>query len=393
MRILICNKFWYRRGGDCVYSLNLERLLRSKGNETAVFAMQYSGNEESEWSRFFPPEVGFDGLASKLRYAGRCLGYGGVVSRFRAVVSGFRPDVVHLNNIHSQLSPVIAAEAFRLGIPVVWTLHDYKLLCPRYDCLRKGVEACESCFTNKCGVLRHSCMKNSAAASLVAWAEAVKWNRSRLDRYTSRFICPSSFIARKMEEGGFSGGKLVTLCNFIDVGQCRRDDYAGRGDYYCYVGRLSSEKGVRTLVEAAASLPYRLVVVGDGPLAGSLPPAGNIEYVGRKDWEGIKEIAGKARFMVLPSECYENNPLSVIESLCLGTPVLGALAGGIPELIEPGVSGLCFKSGDPASLAEGIEKMYGMEFDYGAIAAASCARFSEETYYDALMKIYKDIKI
>ncbi|MBQ7622326.1 MAG: glycosyltransferase [Bacteroidales bacterium] len=388
MRILICNKFWYRRGGDCIYAMNLAELLRAHGHEVAEFAMDCASNEASGWKEYFPSEVGFGGAGEKLRYALRCLGYGGVASRFRALLDAFRPDVVHLNNIHSQLSPVIAEEAARRGVRVVWTLHDYKLLCPRYDCLRRGETVCEQCFKDKSAVLRNACMKNSRAASAVAWAETLKWNRRRLQSSVDSFICPSSFMAAKMAEGGFNPDKLVHLCNFVDASKCGRSDYSQKGDYYCYVGRLSHEKGVSTLAKAAAGLPYSLVVVGDGSLAGSLPQAPNIEYAGKKDWAGVKEIVGGARFTVVPSEWYENNPLSIIEALCLGTPVLGAEIGGIPELIEPGRSGGLFCSGDEAALASAIRGMFEQNFDYKVIALESQERFSQENYYEELIKLY-----
>lgn len=387
MKILLCNKFYYRRGGDCIYTINLANLLTSHGHSVALFAMEHTETLDNPWRGYFPPEVGFDGLGAKLKYFARCLGDRDTVGRFRKVLDVFQPDVVHLNNIHSQLSPIIAVEAHRRGIKVVWTLHDYKLLCPRYDCLLRGESICERCFKDKTQVLRRKCMKNSLAASTLAYFEAIKWNRAVLEKNTDIFVCPSRFMADKMAQGSFPKEKLVHLCNFIDAGLCERDDYSERGDYYCFVGRLSHEKGVATLVEAAKRLPHKLVVVGDGPLKGSLPAASNIEFVGRKDWSQIKVIVGKARFTVIPSEWYENNPLSVIEALSLGTPVLGADIGGIPELID-GQSGICFKSGDVSSLCAAIEQMYAQRFDYESIAERSLGRFSAEEYYSKLIDIY-----
>ena len=131
------------------------------------------------------------------------------------------------------------------------------------------------------------------------------------------------------------------------------------------------------------------MVIGDGPLKDTLPKSAGIEYVGHKDWGDIKHIAGRARFLVIPSEWYENNPLSVIEALCLGTPVLGARIGGIPELIDEGTNGLCFESGNEEALAVQIEKMFSLKFDYTAVATAAQARFSAETYYARIMELYK----
>lgn len=389
MRVLLCNKFYYRRGGDCVYTMGLESLLKANGHQVAIFAMDHPETLDTPWRRYFPSEVNLGSLPSKLRLLARSLGWGETASRFKALLDEFRPDVVHLGNIHSQLSPVIAQIAHAKGCRVIWTLHDYKLACPRYDCLLKGETPCELCFTNKLNVLKNKCMKDSFAGSLMAYLEAEKWNRDRLVANTDLFICPSSFMKRKMEQAGFPSEKLVWLCNFMDVEKCGLQDCSDRGDYYCYVGRLSKEKGIATLAGVAASLPFRLLVLGDGPVREELPSASNIEYLGRKDWAEIKDIVGHARFMVIPSEWFENNPLSVIESLCLGTPVLGAEIGGIPELIEPGVSGMTFPSGDPEALKEAIPAMFEAGFDYESIAEQSKRRFSQEAYYKRLLELYK----
>lgn len=389
MKILLCNKFYYPRGGDCIYTLNLEKMLSSRGHKAAVFAMDCNETFDTPWKSYFPSEVNFSSFSSKVKYACRCLGIGEVANLFSRLIDDFKPDVVHLNNIHSQLSPVIAAVAHNRGIKVVWTLHDYKLLCPRYDCQQNGKKPCELCFDSKFNVLKHKCMKNSFVASAVAYAEAVKWSRARLESYTDAFICPSLFMKKKMEQGGFNPEKLHYLCNAIDVSQCCRDEYSNRGNYFCYVGRMSREKGVVTLANVAAKLDYRLLVVGDGPLAGSLPESDNIKYLGRQDWKSVKRIMGGARFSIMPSECYDNNPLSVIESLCLGTPVLGARIGGIPELIQEGKSGLYFKSGDEEDLAKCIKIMFGMDYNYAELASEACARFSNESYFEQLMQLYE----
>ena len=159
MRILLSNKFYYRRGGDCVCLLNTEQLLKAHGHEVAVFAMDYPENLSTSWQKYFPQNM------SKLMAFTRPFGSREVLRKFNALLDDFRPDVVHLNNIHTQLSPVIAELAHRRGIRVVWTLHDYKLLCPRYDCLRDGREICERCFKgDKRPCLAYKCMKGAVLA-------------------------------------------------------------------------------------------------------------------------------------------------------------------------------------------------------------------------------------
>lgn len=393
MKILLVNKFYYRRGGDCIYMLNLEQLLKAHGHEVAVFAMDYPENMDTPWKKYFPKNM------SKLMAFTRPFGSHEVKSKFKKLLDDFKPDVVHLNNVHTQLSPVMAELAHQWGIKVVWTLHDYKLLCPRYDCLKNGNTICETCFKgDKKACLDNKCMKGSKLASFIGYKEAVTWNRERLEACTDVFICPSQFMADKMVQGGFSKSKMRTLCNFIDVEKCKYaptdgTDYTDdvellpkKEDYYCFIGRLSHEKGAKTLIEAANQLPYKLVIIGGGPLMDELKSVAhtNIEFVGFKQWNDIKQLVGKARFSVIPSEWYENNPLSVIEAQCLGTPVLGANIGGIPELTD-----YTFSSGNIADLKTKIEKMWNSEFDYQQIASDAQHRYDAETYYDKLINIYK----
>ena len=364
--------------------MNLECLLRDKGHEVAVFAMDYPENVETEWSSYFPKNM------SKVMAFTRPFGSREVKKKFRRLVEDFKPEVVHLNNVHTQLSPVMAEIAHERGIRVVWTLHDYKLLCPRYDCLKGGKDICEECFSgDKSGCMKYKCMKGSMLASMIGYRESVCWNRERLERCTDVFICPSSFMAEKMIEGGFRAEKMKVLCNFIDVEKCRRDEY-DKEDYYCYVGRLSHEKGVRTLIEAANSLPYRLKIIGGGPLEAELKGIAKeqVEFVGYKQWDEIKSLVGRARFSVIPSEWYENNPLSVIEAQCLGSPVLGARIGGIPELIEEGRTGMTFVSRSVQDLSEKIDCMWRRDFDSKAIAVESCRRYNADAYYNSIMNIY-----
>ena len=391
MKILLANKFYYRRGGAEVYVLNLESFLQNKGHEVAIFTMQYPENQESLYKQYFPSEVSFNPPMKNLsKTALRPIYSNEVIKNFTRLLGDFQPDVVHLSNVHSQLSPAIAAIAHKRGIKVVWTLHDYKLLCPRYDCLQNGKMICEECFFNKHNVLKHNCMKNSLSASIIAYLEAVRWNRKRLEKYTDIFICPSQFMANKMIQGGFDKNKMRVLCNFMDTEKTVRNHY-DKENYYCYVGRLSHEKGVETLLSAAKTLPYKLKVIGGGELREkleqSLPAASEVELLGYKQWDEIKEIVGRARFVVIPSEWYENNPFSVIEAQCLGTPVLGANIGGIPELIDE-TNGMLFESRNVEDLQNKIKQMVETEFDYQSIAKNAQQRYSAENYYNEILKIY-----
>jgi len=385
MRILLANKFYYRRGGDCIYMLNLEQLLQSHGHNVAIFSMQYPENLPSSWSTYWPSEM------SKLDVFTRPFGAIEVKQSFRKLLDDFKPELVHLNNIHTHLSPVIAKMAHECGIRVVWTLHDTKLVCPCYTCTRDG-HWCEECFTNKKAVIHRRCLPGSLPGAVIGYYEMKRWNKERLQEYTDVFVAPSCFMMEAVVRGGYRSEKFKVLCNFIDVGKCKNLNFE-KGKYYVYLGRVNEVKGIRTLCRAAAQLPYKLIVIGSGELLTELQTQykekSNIEFIGQKSWEEFRPILEGARFMVLPAEWSENNPLTVIESQSLGTPVLGARIGGIPELIEDGVSGMTFKSGDVEDLKDKIQKMMAAEFDYRRLAKDSQARYSSETYYEKLMEVYR----
>ena len=395
-RILLVNKFYYPRGGDCICMINLEALLRRLGYEVAVYSMVYSQNLPSEMSGYFASEISFsDGLKNKTRAACRIFGLGDIKKSFKKILNDFRPDIVHFHNIHSYLSPVVVKLAKEYGCRTVWTLHDYKLLCPSYNCLCQG-KICEACFTDRLQVFRRKCMKGSRIASALAYGEALWWNRKKLQRWVDTFVCPSSFMAQKMRACGYDYTKLSVICNFIE--QDKLDFFHSteinereKSRYYCYVGRLSEEKGVRMLLEVAESLPFPLYIAGDGPLLNELQAkysSGNVIFLGHLSSREIVRLVKHAQTMVVPSIWYENNPLSVIESLCMGTPVIGAEVGGIPELIREG-DGMLFRMGDKEELASAIVSVMSKDnVDTQGIARRAQNRFSEERYWAELKNVY-----
>ncbi|MDR1121470.1 MAG: glycosyltransferase, partial [Dysgonamonadaceae bacterium] len=381
-----------RRGGDCTAVLSTEQLLRAKGHEVAVFSTRHPQNEASPWEEYFAGEVRFasPSITEKLSAAVRLFHSGEVSRKFNRLLSDFKPDIVHLHNIHSYISPLVAEIAHRKGIRVVWTLHDYKLLCPAYSCLRNGV-ICEDCFQDKSNVFRHSCMKDSRIASLLAWMETCCWNRKKLSGITDLFRCPSHFLKSKMVEGGFATGQIEVLHNFLPQ---KLSMSAEKDDYYCYVGRLSEEKGVKTLLEAAGQVTYSLKIIGGGPLLDTYRKKythKQIEFLGYMEPDELYPIVRKAQFLVIPSVCYENNPYSVIEALCMGTPALGSRIGGIPELIEEGENGFLFEAGNVAELRDKIDecfRFFTKTYDFGKVAEEAQNKFGSGTFYNKLIKIY-----
>ena len=397
MRVLIASKFFYPRGGAEVVAIGTKRLLEEHGHEIRVFAMDYPDNLALPDCAGYASRVDFAGsLPQKIRGARRTLGRGDVVRAAERVLDDFRPDVVHLHNVHSYLSPLVGELAHKRGIRVVWTLHDYKLVCPAYSFRRPDGSICQDCLTDTGALLRHRCMKGSLPASIIARLEAKVWNKRRLNAFTDMFITPSSFMGEKMKEGGFPADKITTLCNFVDPPKLKvlsALPVRERGDgYFCYIGRMSAEKGVPTLLKAADNAGVRLKLAGDGPLLQGLVEqyAANedIEFLGKLDAEGVARLLSGADATIISSEWYENNPLSVIESLCAGTPVIGARIGGIPELVAGG-NGILYPSGDVRTLTRLLRDFDAAAFDRRGIAEKARHDFCEETHYTKLMKLYK----
>lgn len=397
MKVLIVSKFFYSRGGADLVAMTTRELLRGAGHEVQVFAMDYPDNiklpEQSTW----PAEIDFNGsLTKKISAFVRLMGLGDVASRFRKVLKDFRPDVVHCHNIHSYLSPVVVTLSHQSGARTVWTIHDLKLVCPAYLGRRPDGTLCTDCVDGRSNLMKYNCLKGSRLASFMALLESIRWNRGKLDSATDCFIAPSEFMKSMLVRGGFSESKIRVLHNCISPDKLRPMLSEPRQEpaepYFTYIGRLSAEKGVKTLVLAAKRAGVRVLIGGDGPMRTELEElarGSKIEFLGNLDAKRVGRLLRDAAASVMPSECFENNPLSVIESLCAGTPVIGAKIGGIPELIEPGVSGEHFPSGSVNTLAAKLATFNAEAYDREAISRRAINEFSEQTHLENLLKIYQ----
>jgi glycosyltransferase involved in cell wall biosynthesis len=391
-RILLVNKFYYPRGGDCIATLATEQLLSNQGHQVAVFAMQHPNNLYSVWENYFPCEISFTthNVNKQLQAAVRPFYSIDVVRKFKKILQDFKPQVVHLHNIHSYLSPVVAKIAKQKNIRVVWTMHDHKLICPAYLCLRNG-KPCELCFKNKLNVVKYRCVKNSTVASLLACAEALYWNARKLQQFTDRFVCPSQFLKYRMIDAGFQYDQIEVLPNFMHQ---ITPNLCGKENFYCYVGRISEEKGVKSLLDAATQLPFTLKIIGGGPLFDEYVNKyqhHNIQFLGQLPFEQVLPILQQARFMVLPSVCYENNPFSIIEALTLGTPVVGANIGGIPELLSQ-CNGLLFQPNDVGDIENKIKiafQTFNDQYDFQTVQRNAQNKFSPIAFYKKLIPIYE----
>lgn len=401
MRILLVNKYFYRKGGAETYFFALAEGLKALGHEVAFFSMKHPNNEPSRWSKYFVSEKDYVGEISafkKVQEASTLIYSFEAKRKFEALLEEFKPDIIHMNNVHRQLTLSILDAPYlkKHHVPVVYTAHDYILLCPAYTMVNGRGEVCDACLDRHfMHATKNICVKGSRAKSALATMEAefLKFHHSydKIDL----IIAPSKFMKSKLDEGGFAG-KTVAMQNFLTDSQMAmgarvanthkfEDTKAGARPYFLFFGRLSKEKGILTLVKAflqaaglakgndtvrnddrgTRTLPdvWDLHIVGDGPERGAIEQliasagqqaASRIHLLGYKSGEKLQREVGNARFTVLSSEWRENMPYSGLESLAAQTPIIGARIGGIPELVEEGKTGVTFESGNTVDLSNSM---------------------------------------
>ena len=269
----------------------------------------------------------------------------------------------------------------------MYTELDFQLVGPNhmlYD--RHACQCCEKCLSGSyLPSLRGRCIHGSRAKSMVGAAEAAFWRMNGAYRYIDVIICCSAFLKTKMDTNPLFAGKTVVMHNFVDK---TAPAPADKKDYILYFGRFSREKGIRTLLDVCRELPeLSFVFAGSGPLEGEVNGAANVRNVGFQRGEALEKLIREARFSVYPSEWYENCPFSVMESQMLGTPVLGARIGGIPELIRDGETGELFESGSREDLKAGIRSMLAHSAAYSA-NCRRCGFDTVEAYSEKLMNVY-----
>jgi glycosyltransferase involved in cell wall biosynthesis len=363
VRVLNVNKFHYRRGGAETAYFLLARLLESKGHEVVPFAMQDARNEPTPWSRLFPSGVDFQApvdARAQLARAARVVYSREARDAMRRVLREAKPDLVHLHNFAHQLSPSILDALADSPAPVVQTLHDYKLTCPTYLHRTAAGEICERCKGGRVwNCVVHRCNDGSTLRSLVNAVE-VGWHRARhtYDRI-DLFLCPSRFLYAKCLEHEVPVERLEVLPNFLFAG-----DFAPSppGRTVFFVGRLSEEKGLSTLLEAAARLPAaEVVIAGEGPdrealeaQARDLGIASRVRFAGFLSGEEFEHAWRDAALLVLPSRCWEVSPMVVQEAYARGRPVVAYRFGAVPEVVRDGETGVLVPPGDAAALAAAL---------------------------------------
>lgn len=404
-RLLSINSYHYRRGGSDVVYLDHAALLEELGWDNAFYAMHHPQNQPSPWSRFFIDELEFDHRYPpwrKLAMAGKVVWSFEAQRRLRALLAEYPADIAHLHCIYHHHSPAILPTLQEAGVPAVLTAHDLKIACPAYKMLNDG-GVCERCREGSVlNVLRHRCVRGSLAASAVVAAESAL--HRRLDtwrRHLAKVVSPSRFFIEKFVEWGWPRERFAYIPNWVDA--ARFEPQAAPGDYFLYFGRLAPEKGVATLLRAARDAGVALKIAGTGPLQGELQAlhaglGGDAEFLGFRRGAELHALVRGARAVVLPSQWYENAPMSVLESMALAKPVIGARIGGIPELIVEGETGWTFESGSVAQLAERLRSVAGLGTaaleGIGRAARAHVEReFHRQRYADAMLDLYASLGV
>jgi glycosyltransferase involved in cell wall biosynthesis len=403
-QLLSINNYYYRRGGSEAVFFEHNRLFEEAGWEVVPFSMQTPINEASAWSAHFVDDTDGGGRHSpldKIKRAATAIYSLEAARRIRSLLALIRPQIAHAHNIYHHLSPSVLVELHRHGVPVVLTLHDLKLVCPAYKMHTQGA-ICEGCRGGALrNVVRHRCIKNSTAMSALVWLESTI--HKALDLYmrnVTRFVVPSRFFLAKFAEWGVDTSRFVHVPNSIDVEALEAGGEPG--DAFVYLGRLVPEKGVATLIRAAAKARVHLRIIGTGSeemalrrLAHEL--GGYVEFTGYLSGPELRAAICSARAVVIPSEWYENAPLSVMEASALARPVIGADIGGIPELIRQGETGFVFASGDVDALVEVLAKVQELpssRLRSIGIAGRSWMRaeFSPSVYRDRMLNLYQEIR-
>jgi len=369
LRVLLCNKFYRPVGGPETAMLETVRQLKARGHVPIPFAMAHPDNVASEYSDYFVSNIDYEvrGIAKGTRLIREAAGIIYSVEAKRSIerlIADTKPDIAHANNIYHQLSPSILVALKKAGIPTVLTLRDAKLLCANMLFLTHG-RICEKCAGRRFyHAITNKCVKDSYASSALCCVEETlhRWF-GLYERNVDLFISPSRFLKGKMvEHGRLPESQIEVLPNFSNT-EAVTPDYRP-GDYGLFLGRLEPLKGVTTLLDACKEVPdFGVWLAGRGPMLEEAEQfcrdhgLDRVRFLGFQTGEALSRLRKESRFVVLPSICYENCPNVILEAFAAGKPVIASRSGGIPELINEGVDGFLFDTGDAAGLASAMRRL------------------------------------
>ncbi|QJC51129.1 glycosyltransferase family 4 protein [Paenibacillus albicereus] len=406
MNILTINKFYYIKGGSETYLFALKKELETIGHKVIPFSMKDEKNQATEYEKYFVDNIDYGkaGLMEKIKLGSKVIYSVEARKKIEKLLDENKVDVAHLHLFQHQLSPSILMPLKKRKIPIVYTVHDLKVMCPNYKMLNNN-ELCEKCKDGKFyNVLLNRCTKNSLSGSLVSMVEAYVHSGMRFyEDYIDHFITPSNFYREKMIEWGFPESKISFIPNFLDTSSIS-PKYT-HGDYMLYLGRLSEEKGILTLLEAMkkSKSSARLKIAGTGPLSDTIRHyilahdlGHKVEMLGFVSGSELESAINQSKCMIMPSEWYENGPLALIETFASGKPVIGSDIGGIPEHIDHLKNGLLFKSKSSLDLAEKIDFMnnlseaHYLEFCRNARVKAEQV-FDSKQHLSKILPLYESI--
>ncbi len=380
MRILIVHNRYQHAGGEDAVEQAEGALLESNGHRVV---------------RFEVTNDNIKGLGKRVSAALNVVYSKASLELVSAKIAQFRPDIVHVHNFFPLLTPSVYDACGKAGLPVVQTLHNYRTICPGALLMRNG-EICEKCIKGSpyCSII-HSCYRGSRFGTFaVVRMVAAHRKRGTWRTKVDRFIALTNFSKSKFVEAGFPREKIAVKPNFFNGKALAPSDNGRAGALF--VGRLSLEKGVNTLMKAWEGLDIPLRVAGDGPLLETLRRSGlrDVTPLGAKPGPEVMGEMHRAAFLVMPSECYEGFPIVIAESLAQGLPVIASRLGSMAELIDDGVTGLHFTAGDPSDLAAKV-KWASEHPDEMKVMGQNARdvyekRYTPETNYKQLMEIYQD---
>ena len=388
MRVVVAHNRYQEAGGEDVVFEEEVRLLRSHGHQ--VFTWERSNAELDTWSPWQKAQLLWRTSWSRASY-----------TKFRAFVRDTRPEIIHVHNTLPLLSPAIYYAADREHVPVVQTLHNYRMVCPSGLLLREG-RPCQDCVGRlPTPAVAHGCYRGSRIqTAAVAGMSTLHRLGGTWARQIAAYITLTQFGRQLAIRGGLPAERLHVKPNFVvDPGPSAVDEM---GTYALFVGRLADYKGVATLLDAwlgpnAPDLP--LYIAGDGPLRTQLEarlqqrPDARVRLLGQLDQRRARELMRQARLVVIPSECYEGFPRVLVEAFALGTPVVGSRLGALAELIQDGDSGVLFTAGDAGDLARKVSHVQANTDLLRRLAtigrATYLARYTPEINYQLLLNVYR----
>lgn len=404
MKVLVCNKFYRPVGGPETVVFDTVRELEARGHTAITFALEHPDNKDSKYSEYFMPNVDYNtkqakGVGRLVKEASDIIYCREARDRIEKLIADTKPDVAHVHNIYHQLSPSILVALRKAGIPTILTLHDAKLLCANMLFLNHG-KVCEKCagkwFHH---AVMNKCVKDSYASSMVCCVEeAIHRLTGIYERNVDLFITPSQFLkGRMVQYGRLRESQIEVLPNYADI-QSITPNYEP-GDYGLFLGRIEPLKGVLTLLRACEDVDFEIRFAGRGPLLEECERTvaekniTNAKFLGFQTGEDFKRQLTQSRFIVLPSECHENCPMSILEAFSAGKPVVASNLGGIPELIDDGVDGFIFEAGNADQLASRMKQLIDdpeMAREMGKRGRAKVEeRFSMEKHMQSLLGIYE----